>query len=113
MAVKGPNTMANLLGNSSVPNYVKIAAAGILVSTYGAALTVAVDVYVSQGAQAQLPTIVAFVLGTGLSMALGVLGLHQGASLVETPMPTPTQTTRTTTTQTTQTGGDNASTSTP
>jgi len=28
-----------------------------------------------------------FILGTGLSMALGALGLHQGASLLETPAP--------------------------
>lgn len=79
--------LKSLLGNSSVPNYVKLTATGILGSTYMAALAVAVDVYVSQGAQAQLPAIVSFILGTGLSMALGVLGLHQGASLAETPAP--------------------------
>jgi hypothetical protein len=88
---------ASLMGNSSVPNYVKITATAIVASTYVAALAVAVDVYVTQGAQAQLPGVVTFILGTGLSMALGVLGIHQGASLVETPAPTQQQ----------QTGGNN------
>ena len=78
---------SKLLGNSSLPNYVKITATAILASTYLSALAVAVDVYVIQGPQAQLPTVVSFILGTGLSMALGALGLHQGASLLETPAP--------------------------
>lgn len=93
----------NLLGNSAVPNYVKLTATGIVASTYLAALAVAVDVYVTQGPMAQLPSIVTFVLGTGVSLALGILGLHQGASLAEstppgtaleaapTPPPTPAQ----------------------
>lgn len=76
-----------LLGNSSMPNYVKITATAILALTYLAALGVAVAVYVGQGPSAQLPSIVVFVLGTGLSMALGAVGMHQGASLVETPSP--------------------------
>jgi len=78
---------SRLLGNSSLPNYVKITATAILATTYLSALGVAVDVYIAQGPQAQLPTVVAFILGTGLSMALGALGLHQGASLLETPAP--------------------------
>ena len=79
-----------LLGNSSLPNYVKIVATAILALTYLAALGVAVAVYISQGPQAQLPSVVVFVLGTGLSTALGVLSLHQGASLLETPSPSQT-----------------------
>ena len=79
--------MSNLMGNTSLPNYVKITATSILGLTYLAALGVAVDVYVTQGAQAQLPSIVTFILGTGLSMALGAVGLHQGASLLESPSP--------------------------
>lgn len=77
----------SLLGNSSLPNYVKITATLILALTYLAALAVAVVVYITQGPQAQLPSIDVFILGTGLSMALGALGLHQGASLLETPAP--------------------------
>lgn len=93
---------SRLLGNSSVPNYVKITATAILGSTYLAALAVAVDTYVVGGPAAAPPTVVTFILGTGLSMALGVLGLHQGASLAETPPGGPVDTTG-------QTGGSNAS----
>lgn len=78
---------SKLMGNTSLPNYVKIVATAILACTYVAALWVAIDVYISQGPQGQLPTIVAFVLGTGLSMALSAVGMHQGASLLEAPSP--------------------------
>lgn len=96
---------AGLLGNSSVPNYVKITATAILASTYLAALGVAMDTYVTGGPNASLPSVVPFVLGTGLGLALQVLGLHQGASLAETP-PTGPQLPGTTTTTTTTNVGD-------
>lgn len=76
-----------LMGNTALPGYVKITATAILAVTYIAALCVAVYAYVAQGTQAQLPSIVTFILGTGLSMALGAVGMHQGASLLESPSP--------------------------
>lgn len=108
--------MGNLLGNSSVPNYVKITATCILGSTYIAALGVAVDTYIMHGASAEIPSVVSFVLGTGLGLALQVLGLHQGASLAETP-PTanipPNTISTTTMSNTTRGGPTDASPSTP
>lgn len=72
--------MSNLLGNSAMPNYVKLTATAILGATYLAALVVATyDMMVNM----QVPNVVTFIMGTGLSMALGILGLHQGASLAE------------------------------
>jgi hypothetical protein len=71
---------SSLLGNSAVPNYVKITATGILASTYICALLVATY---DMMANLQAPNVVTFILGTGLSMSLGILGLHQGASLAE------------------------------
>lgn len=98
-----------ILGNSSVPNYVKISAVAILVSTYAAALGVALDTYITHGPDAQLPTIVSLVLGTGIGFAYQVLGLHQGASLAETSPTGPQAPGTTTTVTTTNTGADNAS----
>ena len=84
--------MNNLMGNTSMPNYVKITATVILALTYVSALGVAVAVYISAGPQAQLPSIVTFILGTGMTLAIGALNLHQGASLLESPSPVPVTT---------------------
>lgn len=69
------------MGNSAVPNYVKLTATGILGATYLGALIVAGFEEIAHGPNAPVPAVVTFILGTGLSLALGVLGLHQGASL--------------------------------
>lgn len=93
--------MKTLLGNSSMPNYVKLTATVLLALTYLAALVVAADSYISYGPNAQLPTVVSVVIGTGIGVALQTLGLHTGASLVEsTPPPLVTPNTTSTTTQT-------------
>lgn len=73
--------MDKLLGNSAMPNYVKLTATGILGSTYLAALIVAMHDYLTYGPNAPLPSVVTFVLGTGVSLATTVLGIHQGAQL--------------------------------
>lgn len=62
---------------------VKIMALVLLGLTYLAALVVAVAVYFTYGLNATLPSGVAVVLGTGLGMALNILGIHQGASLTQ------------------------------
>lgn len=107
-----------MMGNSAVPQYVKLVATGILGATYLSALTVASYEMLRYGPNAPIPSVVSFILGTGVSLALGVLGLHQGASLAEavppnvTIQPTPTGPTMqaTQTTQTTEGGStDNAS----
>src|SRR5271163_2117662 len=94
--------MNTLLGNSSMPNYVKIMATTLLGLTYLAALAVALDIYVSQGANAVLPNLIALVLGTGLGVSLNILGIHQGAQLAEHAGPE-TNTTSTTSNVTTKT----------
>lgn len=105
----------SLLGNSAVPQYVKLTATGILGATYLSALIIATHDMLAFGPNAPVPSVVAFILGTGLSLALGVLGLHQGASLAEAMPALPTQSTSTTsTTSTTQTGtGGDANASAP
>lgn len=75
--------MKTLMGNSKVPNYLKLTATAILALTYLSALFVAVDLYIERGPSAPLPSIVTFVLGTGLSLALSTLGMHSGAQLAE------------------------------
>jgi biotin transporter BioY len=75
--------MGRLLGNSSMPNYIKLMAACLLSVTYLAALGLAVQSYIVGGPDAQLPTVVSFIIGTGLGVSLQVLGLHQGAQLAE------------------------------
>lgn len=75
------------MGNSAVPQYVKITATGILGLTYLSALTVATVDMLTYGPNAPIPAVIAFILGTGLSLALGILGLHQGASLAEAVPP--------------------------
>lgn len=74
----------SLLGNSAVPQYVKIMAAGMLAATYVGALVV-------EGASllnhVDPPAIATFVLGTGVSVAVQVLGIHTGASLGEAVPP--------------------------
>ena len=71
-----------LMGNSAIPQYVKLLSALMLALTYAGALWV-------YGADLvnglQVPPVVTFVLGTGVSMAVSVLGLHSGASLAESP----------------------------
>lgn len=100
--------MKALLGNSALPNYVKLMAAGVLVITYLAALYVAVNSYIQSGNAATLPQIVIFVLGTGLGLSLNVLGLHQGASLIESA-PIPPNTSSVTTRANVTTGETDAS----
>lgn len=89
---------SGLLGNSAVPQYVKITATGILGLTYLSALAVTTIDMLKYGPDAPVPAVVSFILGTGLSLALGVLGLHQGASLAEAVPPNvtiqPAQTTQ-------------------
>ncbi len=74
----------NLMGNSAVPGYVKLCATGILSLTYVAALSVATIDMLHDTA---LPSTITFILGTGVSLALTVLGIHQGASLSEGSAP--------------------------
>lgn len=90
--------MKTLLGNSSMPNYIKLAAVILLGLTYLSALGVAADTYISYGPNASLPTVVSFIIGTGLGISLQILGIHQGASVAEsTPTPlVPPNTTSTT-----------------
>jgi hypothetical protein len=76
--------MRALLGNSSMPNYVKLIAAGLLGTTYLAALIVAVDTYITQGPTATMPNVIAVIIGSGLGISLNILGIHQGAQLTET-----------------------------
>lgn len=100
--------MANFLGNTSMPNYVKLTATAILATTYFAALYVATSDMTTNTA---VPSVVSFILGTGLSMALGALGIHQGATLMESgPTPVPTSKSSTTTVTTTTGGTPDAST---
>lgn len=74
--------MKNLMGNSAMPQYIKVLAAGMLCATYLGALAVyGVDLLNN----IQPSAVVVFVLGTGVSMAAGVLNLHTGAQLAETP----------------------------
>lgn len=74
--------MNSLLGNSAVPQYVKVMSAAMLGLTYLGALVVE-GVDLLNGAQP--PQIVTFVIGTGVSFALAALGLHAGAQLQESP----------------------------
>ena len=99
--------MGNLLGNTSMPNYVKLTATVILGTTYFAALYVATSDMITGVAT---PSVVSFILGTGLSMALGALGMHQGATLMESVPPPPASKSSTTTTTTTTGGAPDAST---
>jgi hypothetical protein len=75
-----------LLGNSSLPQYVKIMAASCLSATYLGALGVAMFTYITRGVNAQLPTIVSLVIGTGLGISLNVLGIHQGLETQQLPL---------------------------
>lgn len=82
------NNQANsFLGNTSMPNYVKLMATGILGTTYAAALAVA-TVDTLRGVE--LPSIIVFIIGTGVTTAISVLGIHQGATLMESPQPATT-----------------------
>lgn len=90
--------MKNLLGNSAMPNYVKLTATILLALTYLSALGVAADIYVTNGPNAVLPNIVTLVLGVGVGFAANAIGLHTGASLAESnPQLVPPNTTSTTT----------------
>lgn len=95
--------MRALLGNTSLPAYIKITATALLALTYIGALAVAAETYVTQGSNAPLPTIVSLVIGTGIGMALNVLGLHSGASITEGATPTTSTTTTTSAPSTTAT----------
>ena len=66
-----------LLGNSGVPVYIKLQASGILTMTYLSALAYCgYDVITNHGNLGNMPPIVSFVLGTGLTIALQVLNIH-------------------------------------
>lgn len=79
--------MNRLMGNSAVPQYLKLIAAGMLSLTYLGALVIE-GVYMITDQTA--PAIVPLVIGTGISMALGVLHLQTGASLGESVPNPPT-----------------------
>jgi hypothetical protein len=68
------------MGNSAIPPYLKAIAAAMLAVTYLAALSDAVYQYIFHPTAA-LPTDVTFILGTGLGIALQIIGAHTGASL--------------------------------
>lgn len=87
--------MKALMGNTSVPNYVKITSTALLAVTYLAALALAVDTYWQHGTNANLPTVVTFILGTGMGMAVSAIGLHQGVSVAESSPATTTTVTTT------------------
>lgn len=89
-----------MLGNSSIPNYLKVIASVILVTTYLAALGIAIIEYGRDGNDVQLPAIVTFILGTGLTTALQILNLHAAVSQ-GTPSAPPPPTVTTVTTATT------------
>lgn len=78
-----PN-MSGFMGNTSVPPYLKVMAASLLAVTY-----VAILVYVGFFAAAHgwsmdnLPPMVSFLLGTGMTVALQILNIHVGASVAE------------------------------
>lgn len=72
------------MGNSAMPPYLKMMAAAVLVATYGAALAYACYHY-AVTPSTPLPTEVSIVLGSGLTIALTVIGMHSGATLAETP----------------------------
>lgn len=74
--------MNSLLGNSAVPQYVKVMSAAILALTYIGALVVEGATLINGQTT---PAIVTFVLGTGVSYAIQALGLHAGAQLGESP----------------------------
>lgn len=97
----------SLLGNSAVPQYVKIMSAGLLGLTYvGALIVEGLDLINN----ITPPSIVTFVLGSGLSFAFAALGLHAGAQLGESPStPQGSITLPVEPTQLHVTGGDNAS----
>ena len=80
-----PIGKGGILGNSAVPQYIKMLAAGMLSVTYLGALVVeGIDLINNQVSS----PLVIFVLGTGMSVALTALGLHTGAQLGEsTPNP--------------------------
>lgn len=69
---------SNLMGNSALPNYIKLTATGILALTYLAALVVATtDMLTNQ----PVPTLASAIITAGLGMALPIIGIHSGASL--------------------------------
>lgn len=72
--------MGKLLGNSAMPNYVKLMAAIILVFTYLAALGLGV---VDYAREMPIPNEVTIIIGAGLGLAMNVLGVHQGVQLSE------------------------------
>ena len=76
--------MKNLLGNTSVPSYVKLMSAAILAVTYLATLIYAGIFAASHGWGLDgLPGPVMLIIGTGLLYALQTLGIHTGASVAE------------------------------
>lgn len=62
----------------SVTDYARLTAVALLAVTYLAALGIAVDIYVVQGAGATLPNVVTLVIGSGLGVALHMLGIQTG-----------------------------------
>ena len=80
--------MKNLLGNTSVPPYVKVMSAALLSCTY-LAMLVYVGCYTAthNWSLDGLPTMVTLVLGMGMSYALQTLNIHIGASVMESGPP--------------------------
>lgn len=80
--------MKNLLGNTSVPPYVKLMSAVLLTVTYLSILVYAGGYAVAHNWTLDgLPTMVTLVLGMGMSYALQTLNIHVGASVMESGPP--------------------------
>lgn len=80
--------MKNLLGNTSVPPYLKLMSAALLAVTYLAILVYAGYYAAMHGGSLDgMPTVVSLVIGAGLSYALQILGIHTGASVSESGTP--------------------------
>lgn len=83
----GSGQGTGFMGNSAIPPYLKATAAAVLALTYLACLSDAIYQTIFHPTAA-LPTDVTFVLGTGMGIALQIIGAHTGASLSnESPHP--------------------------
>jgi hypothetical protein len=70
------------MGNTAIPTYLKYSAVGMLLVTYFGVLGYAGFVLITQG-QNNLPSWVAFIIGTGLTQALNLISQHVSSSVGE------------------------------